>query len=70
MKIIKTSSEVIDALGGTTAVAKMTNNTLPVVSNWRRTSGLPTNTYILVTHRLKKLKCKATLDCWPHMMRP
>lgn len=39
---------VIDALGGTKKVAKLTGRTAAAVSNWRNAGKFPSNTYLLL----------------------
>lgn len=43
---LKSTSEVIDALGGTTAVARRAGVDARVVSNWRLYPAFPAKTYL------------------------
>lgn len=42
---LTTTKEVITALGGSAAVAEITGRRLNAVSNWRKFSTFPSNTY-------------------------
>jgi hypothetical protein len=50
------ANEIIDALGGTSAVAKMANCSIPAICKWRR-HGIPNMRYqlLLFTHK-KQMK--------------
>ena len=41
-------SEVIDALGGNSAVARLTSSRPNAVSNWRASGRFPANTYLIL----------------------
>ena len=65
MHILTSPDEVIDALGGTTAVASLFNVTPPAVSMWRK-RGLPADTYVAFQTALAALDDPATAppDLW------
>ena len=46
-EILESTSAVIDALGGTSAVARLTERQPTAVSNWRGTT-FPSNTYVVM----------------------
>ena len=43
---LNTAEAVVDILGGTRAVAKLTGRSDPAVSNWRKANSFPANTYL------------------------
>jgi len=47
------ANEIIDALGGTSAVAKIANCSIPAICKWRR-YGIPNIRYQLLLHTHKK----------------
>jgi hypothetical protein len=65
---LETVGEVVDALGGTGAVADMVNNTDAAVSNWRSAGRFPANTYILIRGELKKIGRRAPDSLWSMKM--
>ncbi len=42
----------MDALGGNTPVAEMTGRTAKAVSNWRKFSAFPSNTFVILKSAL------------------
>ena len=42
----------MDALGGNTAVAEITGRTAKAVSNWRKFSSFPSNTFVILKSAL------------------
>jgi hypothetical protein len=60
---LKTTSEVMDALGGNAAVAELTGSKIKAVWNWRGFETFPSNTYVAMTDALlqKGLSAPATL---------
>lgn len=63
MKKLTNAGLVIDALGGTAAVAKLTNSKPTAVSNWRE-RGLPPDTFVVLTSALMTVGCWAPLALW------
>lgn len=61
---------VIDALGGTSKVAAITGRTLQAVSNWRKASNLPRETYLVLTRRLRDRGLEAPADLWAMTVEP
>ncbi len=61
---LETASEVIDALGGTAAVARLTNRQMQHVSNWRSTGRLPPDTFLIMTAELHKIRLAAPSEIW------
>jgi len=48
MNTPSTSSEFIDALGGTTAVARLTGSSPQSVANWRARGSIPPSVYLVL----------------------
>lgn len=60
---LKTSSDVIDALGGLTAVARLTGASSGAVWNWRQ-RGFPSQTFLILTAALTARGLKAPASLW------
>jgi len=63
--ILRTTSDVIDALGGVAALARMTGVSNPGVYNWRAGRQFPADTYLLIKAELKALGHDAPDHLWP-----
>lgn len=61
---LKTSSDVIDALGGTAATARFTGRKDQHVSNWRATGRLPADTFLIISKELERKSLKASPSLW------
>jgi hypothetical protein len=64
MKQLRSASEVIDALGGTTATAQLIGRKPQHVSNWRASGRLPAFTFLLLTAELENLGMTAPPSLW------
>jgi hypothetical protein len=64
MRSLKTVDEVIDALGGTTATARLTGRTLSAVSNWRSTKRLPADLFLMLSKALDERGAMAPPSLW------
>lgn len=64
MNELRTADEVIEALGGTKAVADLLGRTDPAVSNWRKAGQFPAHTYILIKGKLEGIGCSAPDSLW------
>ena len=53
LKMIGTVDVVIEILGGTGAVARLTRRTHPAVSNWRRAGAFPSATIYMINGALE-----------------
>lgn len=62
--LIKSATEIIDALGGNIAVGRLTSSSAKAVSNWRAFDRLPPNTYLLVKEALAALGHTAPDHLW------
>lgn len=60
---LETSAAVIDALGGTAAVARLANKAMQTVSNWR-SRGFPSDTFLLLQAALKAQGRTAPAALW------
>lgn len=61
---LQTVDEVIQALGGTKAVARLLERTDPAISNWRKLGHLPAHTYIVIRNELQKIDRRAPDSLW------
>lgn len=61
MAHLNTTSEVIDALGGTAAVARLMGVSLQVVTNWRARKQFPAYTYLGLKEALGERNVPNTL---------
>lgn len=65
MAELQSASEVIDALGGTGATARLTGRRYDqAVSNWRTTGRLPPDTFLIISEELKKRGDSASPAIW------
>lgn len=61
--MLRTANEVIDALGGTSAVCRLTKRKSPqVVSYWRAANRIPAYAYLTITRELAKIGCRVSPD--------
>jgi hypothetical protein len=63
MREIKTTTEIIDALGGNLVVARLTSAKAKSVSRWRVTS-FPANTFLLLKSELLRRGITAPDHLW------
>lgn len=61
---LQTADEVIDALGGTAATARLTKRKDQHVSNWRAARRLPPNTYLVIQRELVARRLSAPPSIW------
>ena len=64
METLHTTSEVMDELGGNTAVASLTESRPKAVWNWRKAGVFPSNTYVAITGALKAKGKTAPASLW------
>jgi DNA-binding transcriptional regulator YdaS (Cro superfamily) len=62
--MLETVDEVIDALGGTSATAKILGFKPTRVSNWRAAGRFPADTFVALTEALERVGKKATRSLW------
>jgi hypothetical protein len=58
------TSDVIAALGGTAAVARLTGNRMTTVSNWSSRRRFPARTFVVVSTELEKRGLSASPALW------
>jgi hypothetical protein len=58
------ASDVIDALGGTKATAKIAHRTPQAVSNWRKENRLPPQTFLVLSKKLHSAGLDAPPSLW------
>lgn len=64
IRTLPTASAVIDALGGTSAVATLTKKSMQSVTNWRSAGRLPADTFLIISIALKKIDRNAPSSLW------
>jgi hypothetical protein len=64
MEPLQTTSEVIDALGGTAEVAKLTGRSMQAVSNWRGRGFFTASVYLTITEALARKSMSANPALW------
>lgn len=64
MEPLQTTSQVIDALGGTAAAAKLTGRSMQAVSNWRRRGFFTASVYLVITDALARENKRANPALW------
>ena len=63
-KTLQTTSDVMDALGGTAAVARLTDRSTHCASNWRRFKTFPANTFVTMRTALHERGLTAPDSLW------
>jgi hypothetical protein len=64
MPNLQSTIEVIEQLGGTAEVARLTSTTSKAVSNWRVFDRFPANTYLLIQAELARRGKSAPDHLW------
>ncbi len=64
LKYLETASEVIDALGGTDAAAKIAGVQMPAISNARARNKLPSATFLIFSDALAAVGKRARPALW------
>lgn len=64
MKKIESAEEVVTALGGTHAVAKLTGRGVTAVCNWRARKIFPSNMYATMSDALRRGGHEAPRSLW------
>lgn len=64
MADLQTAGEVIDALGGTAATARLTGRKVQHVSNWRAAGRLPAKTFLVLQAELRERELSAPPSLW------
>jgi secreted protein with Ig-like and vWFA domain len=61
---LRTTREVVDALGGIQAVADLTGRNYDAASNWPRFKTFPADTYLVMTRALTEQGKTAPASLW------
>lgn len=64
MEPLETTTAVIDALGGTSATARILGCGMQRVSNWRHVANFPSDTYPAITRALAERGFQAASHLW------
>jgi hypothetical protein len=64
MEPLQTTSEVIQALGGTAKVAKLTGRSMQAVSNWKDRGFFTASVYLAITDALARENMCANPALW------
>lgn len=68
VETLRTTDDVIDALGGNRAVGEITASNAKAVSNWRASNSFPSNTYVALQAALKGIGKSAPDALWSMKM--
>lgn len=61
---LKTVDDIIEKLGGPTALAKLTGRKAQHVNNWRVAKRLPANTFLVLRKELEARELSAPAELW------
>lgn len=64
MRELHSTSEIMDELGGTHAVAELTGRKYSAAFNWRSQDAFPANTYVALIHALEAKALTAAPALW------
>jgi hypothetical protein len=64
IEVLHTVDAVVDALGGTGAVANLVGKTDAAISNWRKSDQFPAYTYLRIRAELEKASKSAPDSLW------
>ena len=64
MRELHSAAEVIDALGGTAATARIAGRKDQHVSNWRASGRLPADTFLILQAELRERTLSAPPSIW------
>jgi hypothetical protein len=64
MRELHTTSEIMDTLGGTQAVADLTGRKYSAAFNWRAHDAFPANTYVVLVAALAEHGFRASPKLW------
>ena len=67
--VLKSTTAVIEALGGVRAVADLTNRTYQAAHNWKRFKTFPPDTYLVMKAKLDEIGATAPASLW-RMVKP
>jgi hypothetical protein len=61
---LKSTSEIVDVLGGISSVARLTGSKYNAACNWKAALTFPSNTYVAMTTALKAKGYRAPASLW------
>ena len=61
---LTTTGAVVDALGGNSAVVRLTGSSPTAVSNWRQFNSFPSKTYLVLNDALREIGKEAPASLW------
>lgn len=64
MATLRTSTEIIDQLGGTAEVSRLTGKRMQNVSRWKGENRFPPDTYLCMTQALEERGHRAPVSLW------
>lgn len=67
---LTTTSDVIEALGGVSEVARITGAKYPAAYNWTKFVVFPAKTYVVMQEALAALGCSAPASLWGMVPAP
>jgi hypothetical protein len=67
---LNSTAEVIDALGGVSAVARITGAKYPAVHNWTKFVVFPAKTYVVMQEALQAIGHVAPASLWGMVQAP
>ena len=67
---LSTTAEVIDALGGISAVARLTSRKYSAAFNWKNFVKFPADTYVVMQAALGAAGCAAPASLWGMVAAP
>lgn len=67
-QILTSVEEVIEHLGGTGKVARLTGSTVPAVCNWRTYGRFPATMFLVMTQLLRRRGAVAPPGLWSQRM--
>ncbi len=63
-RALRSTAEVIDALGGFDAVAELTGSKYSAVHNWKAFGAFPAKTFVIMTSELESRGLEAPASLW------
>jgi hypothetical protein len=64
MHLLDTAGKVIDQLGGTAEVSRLTRRSMQNVSNWRLANKIPAKWFLVMRKELRRLGYVAPPELW------
>ena len=61
---LQTAGDVIEALGGAAATARLTGKKSQHIWNWKKANRFPPHTFLILSAELERLGCTAAPSLW------